>query len=47
VKEDICSDPDDHQMFSEICLYIASECVNSMACSLIGFGVLKLNISNF
>jgi hypothetical protein len=41
VKEDICSESDDHQMFSEICLYIVSACANSMTCSLIVFIVLK------
>ena len=41
MKEDIYSDPDDHQMFSEICLYIVSVCTESVTYLLIGFTVLK------
>jgi hypothetical protein len=41
VKDGVYGDPDDHQMFSEICLYIVSVCVNSMTCSLIDFIALK------
>lgn len=45
MKEDICRDPDDHKMFSEICLYIVSVYVKSVTCSLIGFVLLKLDKS--
>ena len=32
MKEDIYSDPDDHKMFNEVCLYIVSVCIKSMTC---------------
>lgn len=41
MKEDVYGEPDDHQMFSEICLYTVSVCINSMTCSLIDIIALK------
>lgn len=41
MKEDVYGDPDDHKMFSEICLYIVSACIKSVTCSLIDFIALK------
>lgn len=45
MKEEICRDPDDHQMFNEICLYIVSVYDKSVTCSLIGFILLKFDTS--